>query len=222
MRLILSAICLWMTVAVGCYSSSTSDESEQASDTVNAMADSDSESSSSDDTDIQTEKPSDTENQSEDDKLFEIYLIEGSSEELQQLIMSEESVASNLETVSLEDTPLISNPDIVSYEWRTHRIHITQEANDRLVDYGLDTSLDTTVPVVVTAARERIYIATFWPIFLSSIPACPAITFFEATAESEPHLWIGYTGNTWQSETVNDSRIYNTLEAAGLLADESD
>jgi hypothetical protein len=62
----------------------------------------------------------------------------------------------------LQDKPLISGDDIVSYDQSTHTIELTREAYERVQQiFPMPVEVDG-IPFVVCVGNERIYTGAFW------------------------------------------------------------
>lgn len=141
---------------------------------------------------------------------FAVYLTRGEA--------SLDSIFQNdLEDLLLEDHPLISEDDLVSYDPDTFNLRLTQEAYDRLLD--LKFSMSTGQPFVVCVGAERIYAGAIWSPLSSMSFDGVVILLPLGSEEPEVELRLGYpapeffTGKDHRA----DERILQSLERAGKL-----
>ena len=142
---------------------------------------------------------------------FGIYLTRLSKEETQSL----EKTPMPLEKIPLEQVPLISERDIVEYDFNKHSIKLTPEAFER-VSKVHPASVSYGIPFVVVASGTRHYMGVFWSGSSSAVTSYPSI--------STP------INSSWSTETYGtnciiiappgrDTRVttYMTLKQLGLL-----
>jgi hypothetical protein len=78
--------------------------------------------------------------------------------------------------VSLEDNVvLVSDPDVLYYNWTSQEIAITNEASQRLLEEG-DGLYNFTSGFVITIDGEEVYHGVFRMAIHSAIPAAPQIS----------------------------------------------
>ena len=114
----------------------------------------------------------------------------------------------------LQNRPIISNDDIVSYDKANHTIELTHEAYTRIQQiFPMPVKVDG-IPFVVCVGKERIYIGAFWtPVSSLSYDGVVIMQPFEAKPTTI-QIALGYpvsdvfTGNDPRA----DSRIMNALE----------
>lgn len=206
---------LAMVVLAGCYATSAAKDTDTSTESSTGEGDSDSANGDSENTD--SGEVTTLETDSADSDHFAIHVVVTEDDDDWLMVVDETYVSENLEEVPLEVVPLVSDQDIIAYDWDTHRVYLTSDTAERLMVQGLGMDLQAPVPAVVMADGAGIYIAVFWPLFFSSLPSCPALSFFEGSDETPPHIAIGFY-DSWQGEAINDLRIYEALEAAGLLS----
>jgi hypothetical protein len=86
---------------------------------------------------------------------FAIYLLDQpvSTSQLSQIDLGE---------LSLQNKPIVSGNDIVSYDPSNHTMELTRRAYDRIQDiFPMPVKVDG-IPFVVCAGEERIYAGAFW------------------------------------------------------------
>ncbi|MBT3201518.1 MAG: M48 family metalloprotease [Phycisphaerales bacterium] len=82
-----------------------------------------------------------------------------------------------LDKLQLENTPLISDADVVAYDWDNHILHLTKQAAARLTQLGRRSRFDWNPPFVVSTGNERRYLGTLWRNHGASLPSVPMIYF---------------------------------------------
>lgn len=87
--------------------------------------------------------------------------------------------------LTLSERPLISEADIISYNWTNHAMKVTPETQDRLPEPGASGT-----PFVVVADGERVYAGVFWTMLSSFAPSGHNVQ------AREP----GHGNQKWQSE----------------------
>ncbi len=138
---------------------------------------------------------------------FAIYLLKNKT-----LI---ENPISTPNSVELEDKPIISTLDIISYSKETHEITLTAEAFERVQN------LEVTVrgrPFAVCVGRETIYTGAFWtPI--SSIGFRGIIIMKPLTNSDKIQLEPGYPSESFFQgvDPRDDPRIFEALRRSGKL-----
>ena len=158
--------------------------------------------------------------------MFEIYLVQdwmnsavsaggvtGLYNRLEELSETED-----IGNMVIADEPLITEADIVFYDWDDHTIKLTAEATNRLIQTGYGNGMQ--VPFIVVAKGERIYFGAFWPGQSSYMPMFPSIwylpTIFPCSLPSSDNM--GCTLQLQGSETIlSDQRVYDALKQANLL-----
>ena len=76
-----------------------------------------------------------------------------------QKIAANEMLEANLSDLELEDKPILSVDDIITYSKSTHEIELTPAAYERLSQLSVPT---TGVPFVVCVDRAPVYGGAFW------------------------------------------------------------
>jgi hypothetical protein len=142
------------------------------------------------------------------DNGFAIYL-------LAQNIPATEISQNDINQLTLETKPIISNDDIVSYDKTDHTIELTQAAYTRILKI-FPIPVNGT-PFVVCAGNERIYAGAFWtPI--SSI-SFDGVVIMQPYNEKDKTIQItlGYPGPEFftGNDPRADSRIMKALEEDG-------
>lgn len=137
---------------------------------------------------------------------FSIYLVNDLS--------TKEAMSKNIDKLSLETVPVLTNKEIERYDWKKHTIY----TNDV---FSLEQKLEGKIPLdgkpfVLVADGTRIYLGSFWNV-LSSLyyPDIPTIN----------SVWSGeFDNNTYairygleQQDPRDDKRIYEALKSLGKL-----
>ena len=143
---------------------------------------------------------------------FSIYLLADE-------IPATELLPVDLNDLELQEEPILSSDDIVTYSWKRHEIELTAEAYERIQQLHSPPVEVRGIPFVVCVGPDRIYAGAFWtPV--SSIG-------FDGVVICQPfdpdkriiRIGLGYpcpeafTGKDPRS----DQRILQSLEAAGKL-----
>jgi hypothetical protein len=140
---------------------------------------------------------------------FAIYLTEQSVETSRLLQM-------DIESIPLEDMPVITIDDIISYEKATHTIELIPAAYDRLMQMG--------VPVngrsfVVCLDGKPVYAGAFW-VMWSSLSFDGVVILLPALMDSTTvRIELGYPGPGFfrGKDPRNNKKIFRSLEQAGKL-----
>lgn len=82
-----------------------------------------------------------------------------------------------LDKLQLEDEPLLSDDDVVGYDWDSHVLQLTKEAGARLAHLGYTARYDWHPPFVVTRGNQRRYLGTLWQNREAVLPRVPLIYF---------------------------------------------
>lgn len=142
---------------------------------------------------------------------FGIYLTRLSEEVIQTL----EKTPIPLESVPLDPIPLISQKDIVEYDFSTHIMKLTPAAFDKVSKIKV-ASVSYGIPFVVVANGRKHYMGVFWSLLSSiptSFPHIPSPVVPELAAE---RYGINSVPILPPSRDVRVT-IYMTLKELGLL-----
>jgi hypothetical protein len=115
--------------------------------------------------------------------------------------------------LTLSERPLISEADIIAYNWTNHAMKVTPETQDRLPEPGASGT-----PFVVVADGVRVYVGLFWTMLSSFTPQRPYIVVLPGHSQ-HPVTW--YIKPGWfrplDPDPRSDLRIKQTLMALGKL-----
>jgi len=147
--------------------------------------------------------------------IFEIYLV--NTFNLSQINFS------NLDSIPLQDEPILSATDITSYNWSNHSIKLTDVGCAQL-EKALSETAQTAF--VAMANGERLYWGLirpyFWLTVSSYIPECPVIVY--SKKDLGETLKCNYSNTVriqcaWSGceELRNSETIYMALKQAGIL-----
>jgi len=118
-----------------------------------------------------------------------------------------------LESLTLANMPFLTQADLRSYSWQTHEFTAATSVDTQLSDLAKRHGPTGGIPFVVTVGRERIYLGAFWYLYSSLAPQVPYIDVI-----GNPHrISPAWTAGS-QPDRRYDGRVYETLKAAGLLA----
>lgn len=139
---------------------------------------------------------------------FAIYLLDQS--------ISSQQLAS-LSRLKLEETPFLSNDDIVSYTEAAHEIELTDTGYEKI--HGLSVPMDGK-PFAVCVDGQPIYSGAFWVAFSSA--SFDGVIIEVLLVSEERHVMrieLGYPGSDFfqGADPRSDSRIMQALEQAGKL-----
>jgi hypothetical protein len=143
---------------------------------------------------------------------FAIYLVD-----LDQGMSAQDALQVNLSELELEDTPILAIDDIISYDWETHAITLTDAAYERLAQ--LQVPVAPGVPFVVCVGNEPIYRGAFWAIYSSASFDGIAIVL-PPVKELPIRIQLGYPESLelFAGEDLrSDPRIFQALTEAGKL-----
>jgi hypothetical protein len=141
---------------------------------------------------------------------FAIYLVkqETSLEQMRDTSLSE---------LELEDTPILSLDDIVTYDWETHEIQLTASASGRLT--RLEGSMLGGLPFAACVGREPVYMGAFWTSYSSAVFDGTLINVYPAKFGQPVPIQLGYPSSEWfrGEDLRSDPRIFRSLNEAGKL-----
>lgn len=143
---------------------------------------------------------------------FAIYLVEQSVDTAQ---LSKIEV----DSIPLEDLPVITMNDIISYEKETHKIELTLSAYDRLIQMGVPVNGR---PFVVCLDGKPVYAGAFWVMWSSLSFDGVVIMLPSLTNTVTIQLSLGYPdpGFFKGKDPRNNKKIFQSLELAGKLKQE--
>jgi len=141
---------------------------------------------------------------------FEIYLANYDS--------ISEAQKKGLEEIELSSEPIITQEDILKYNWVNHDIRIKpnslawKEMNELKVSTAGK-------PFVVVCNGERIYLGGFWNLISSlNSPNCPLIIgLYPGNINMKDSFKIQYKPVNGKNDTRRDERIYSTLKELSVL-----
>jgi hypothetical protein len=145
---------------------------------------------------------------------FGIYLTRLSQEE----IRSVERTPIPVDRIPLEQIPLISERDIVEYDFNRHIMKLTPEAFQRVSKVQV-TSVSHGIPFVVVASGARHYMGVFWSDASSATTSFPSVP----TPITSPWYAERYGTNCIPiCPPTKDIRVstYMALKQLGLLKSE--
>ncbi|NSW91749.1 MAG: hypothetical protein HPY74_13955 [Firmicutes bacterium] len=136
---------------------------------------------------------------------FAIYLVKDADTKV--------AVEKGINNLELEDTPIITEKDIKSYNWSEHSFETSEDVLNRIPSVPVNG-----IPFVVVVDGERIYIGAFWTSLSSISTQLPVINIMEKPFS----INLGYPVEYEHSVDIrNDNRIYNVLKETGKLNFES-
>jgi hypothetical protein len=135
-------------------------------------------------------------------------------------LLAQDATPEQLATLShleLEDQPVMSSDDIVSYTKATHEIELTASGYERIHSLSIPT---TGIAFVVCVKGEPIYSGAFWAGYSSQSFDGVVIDPILATKEHPViQIQLGYPGPDFfhGDDPRSDPRILQALEQAGKL-----
>jgi len=143
---------------------------------------------------------------------FSIYLLADE-------IPATELLPVDLNDLDLQEEPILSSDDIITYSWARHEIELTAEAYERIQELFTLPAKVRGIPFVVCVGADRIYAGAFWaPVSSISFDGVVICQPFDA-GKRIIRIGLGYpcpealTGKDPRS----DQRILQSLGAAGKL-----
>lgn len=118
-----------------------------------------------------------------------------------------------LDKLSLENTPILTDSEIIEYSWETHEFKLSKDVLLERLKGSVPTSGKAFVLVV---NEERIYLGAFWtPLSSLSTPDIPIINSIWSSEDLDKSYKIDYFGNG--SDLRKDDRIYEVLKKTAKL-----
>lgn len=147
-----------------------------------------------------------------DQKEFGIYLLRND-------MPTDQFQAADLNNLEVQDQPIISTADIISYTQATHTIELNSESYQRIQDHFLLPVDVDGMPFMVSVGGEPVYGGAFWTPASSLI--FDGVTIMEPFSKDSTiiKLELGYPSTEVVSgiDPRSDVRIMDALEAAGKL-----
>ena len=145
---------------------------------------------------------------------FGIYLVkEGTFFEAGKDPWYIKPVAVNLQTAELLKEPVISDKDIIEYDWSSHTVTVSKEAASRI---PVPDSFGT--PFIVIVDGKRYYVGGFWSILSSVSCPYPVIEDMDIRDGQFTIKRSSFGKMTGETEDPRfDSKIKTCLEALGKL-----
>ena len=138
---------------------------------------------------------------------FAIYLVQDDK--------TIEALSKDINNLKLEDEPIVTDQNILKYEWALHRFTINKDEKlQKLLNDKVYMKVPTDgKPFVVMCDGERIYVGVFWTRLSSvSAPNCPIII---SDFSDIDYFQIDYAHN--DADTRNDERVYKALERVDMF-----
>lgn len=123
-----------------------------------------------------------------------------------------------LDTLPLEDEPIFTDKDLISYDWNEHKLLIKH--NKYIEELRKNHSTIANKPFVVVVNGERIYMGMSWSFASSAIsPSLPIIDWSEFLYKENKNntYTIQIYNNDIHGDYRNDKRIYDVLKELNKL-----
>jgi hypothetical protein len=139
---------------------------------------------------------------------FEIYIVKD--------INTAQAVDLNIDKLSIEDEPIITDEDISEYIWNDYKIILKK---DERLKKRLEDKLYMKVPMsgkpyVVVCGGEKIYLGAFWTLLSSySAPKCPTIVI--DLIKDTDYLKVDFAYD--KGDKRKDDRIKEVFKSLGKL-----
>ena len=137
-----------------------------------------------------------------DSSVFGIYLLKNDT------LSSDNAKKLSLESLDVDNAPIISIDDIISYDWSNHIINLTPESFERF--NIIETKIKSTygLPFIIIANNQKIYLGTIHPGYSSyfhmDLPFIGVAPFIE--------MRIGRAPDKNMEDKRIDQRIYSALK----------
>ncbi len=118
-----------------------------------------------------------------------------------------------LETLGMETVPFLSVKDVERSHWGSHTIEFTMNGSRFLDSLARTPGHSRGKPFVDAVGTERVYLATLWWAYSSSMPLCPYIMV--PGVEWSIRLSPLYQGE----DPRRDARVYASLKRCGVLVE---
>lgn len=144
---------------------------------------------------------SDSTSPTDDEKAFGIYLLKDT------LLMTSDAKKLSIESLQVQETPIIKISDIVEYNWEEQVITLSSEAFERFE--GIENKIKSTfgLPFIVKVNQDNIYLGNIYPMYSSYIhkdlPSIDVAPFLEMRISRAPLQSI--------DDKRKDERIYSVL-----------
>jgi hypothetical protein len=136
-----------------------------------------------------------------DEKEFGIYLLKDT------LLVTSDAKKLTLESLQVQDAPIININDVTTYNWEEHNITLTPEAFKRFKSVEKKVKSVYGLPFIVMLNQQKIYLGNIYPMYSSYIhPDLPFISvapFLEMRIERAPLQSA--------EDKRKDERIYTVL-----------
>ncbi len=150
---------------------------------------------------------SDSTSPNDDEKVFGFYLLKDTS------LITSDAKKLSIESLQLQEKPIIKINDIVEYNWAEQVITLTSEAFDKFK--GVENKIKSThgLPFIVVANQQKIYLGNIYPLYSSYIhedlPYVKVSPFFEMRVLRAPLQSV--------EDKRKDERIYSVLNEYNKL-----
>jgi hypothetical protein len=141
---------------------------------------------------------------------FAIYAVGGG-------ISAQQMMETDLDDLEVENNPVLSVDDIVTYTEKTHSIELTDAAYEKISGSEIDL---IGTPFVVFVGREPIYAGVFWAAYLSRSFDGIVIDILPAMDKRPIRIQLGYPESLELfigDDLRSDSRILLSIDAVSKL-----
>jgi hypothetical protein len=136
-----------------------------------------------------------------------------------QSITAVELMSSSINEVALEAAPILSQSDIVAYDWETHQMELTSGGYEKLAELESRVMHEGGLGFVACVGEERIYSGAFWSSLSSAVFPGTVIDVNRAVLAQPLTIQLGYPTQKWFEgiDARSDSRIQQSLQESGRL-----
>lgn len=130
-------------------------------------------------------------------------------------VKTADAMKTKIEELMLETEPLITDKDVLAYEWENHELKLTNDFD--ISNLPEKVPLDG-LPFVVIADDKRIYLGAFWTPISSLSSNVPVIEVPLILPQNKLKIEAGYPGNiNIKSDPRNNKIIYDALKRIGKI-----
>ena len=120
----------------------------------------------------------------------------------------------NLDSLPLEDDPIITDKDVISYDWNEHKMVIRH--NEIIEKLRNNKKALSDKPFVVVVDGKNIYMGVSWSLASSAIaPSLPSIDwsefYYKENINENSTYTIQILNNDNSGDYRNDKRVYDVL-----------
>jgi len=125
-----------------------------------------------------------------------------------------------LDTLTLNEDPLINLAGIKQYSWKDHSFSVTDEVWENVRQVVQSRQSVFGIPFVIVAQNSRRYLGAFWFAYSSIAPTFPHIESIDfLIKDSKPSVLTIQKGWSADVDVRDDPLVYEALKRANKLAE---